>query len=75
MLKETHDFDLQISAEVLLLLIPLLSNIISRIWERISLIKGVPESESVSENFTITVLFVTRDVAAAIQGQQYLCYQ
>nr|XP_022337726.1 stimulated by retinoic acid gene 6 protein-like [Crassostrea virginica]XP_022337727.1 stimulated by retinoic acid gene 6 protein-like [Crassostrea virginica] len=56
-----------ISAEVLLLLIPLLSNIISRIWERISLIKGVPESESVSENFTITVLFVTRDVAAAIQ--------
>uniref|UniRef100_K1QPP7 Receptor for retinol uptake STRA6 n=1 Tax=Magallana gigas TaxID=29159 RepID=K1QPP7_MAGGI len=56
-----------ISAEVLLVLVPLLSNILSQIWKTIALIDEIKEAESIGTNFTVTVLFVTWDVATAIQ--------
>ncbi|XP_056005122.1 receptor for retinol uptake stra6-like isoform X2 [Ostrea edulis] len=55
------------SAEVLLTLIPLLSHIKLEIWRKISVIEHFSEVHSSHVNFTITVLFVTRDVTAAIQ--------
>lgn len=55
-----------ISAEVLFVLVPLLSNVLSQIWKTIALIDEIKEAESIGTNFTVTVLFVTWDVATAI---------
>jgi hypothetical protein len=56
------------SAEVLLTLIPLLSYIRQEIWRKIAVVEHFSEVHSSHANFTVTVLFVTRDVTSAIQG-------